>query len=480
MTQKQYDHFIAGEWRSSSRYLSNQSPADLSDIVGDYAMADAEQVEQALQAAQAAQAEWRATGLEQRKAVLDFIGDELIARKEELGRLLCREEGKTLAEGMGEVARAGQFFQYYAAECLRQIGDFAQSVRPNVDIEVHRDPVGTVAVITPWNFPTAVAAWKIAPALAYGNSVVLKPSELTPASAWALAEIISRSGLTAGAFNLVMGDGATTGQALAGSPLIDAVSFTGSVATGRAVAQQAIGNMAKIQLEMGSKNALFVTDQAEIDTAVNCAINGAFFGSGQKCTASSRLIVDASVHDEFVDKFVSAARALVVGHPFDAQSQIGSMASQAQFNKVLAYIESAQTEGAELFCGGKALELEHEGYYLSPTVFANTSNAMQVNREEVFGPLTCIIKADNFEHGVELTNDTEFGLTAGVVTGSLKQATEFKKSAQAGCVMVNLPTAGTDYHVPFGGRGASSYGPREQGQYAKEFYTTVKTVYQTA
>ena len=307
-------NFIAGEWLAGSTTIENRNPSDLSEIVGQFAQADAAQLDQALDAARVAQRVWAATGLEARQTILMNIGTALMARSVELGTLLSREEGKPLAEGKGEIYRAGQFFTYYAAEVVRQIGDTADSVRPDIEIDVRREPVGTVAVVSPWNFPTATAAWKIAPALAFGNAVVWKPANLVPASAVALAEIIAGQDLPAGLFSLVMGAGGSIGQRLIESPAVDAISFTGSVAVGRQIARSAIGNLTRLQMEMGSKNALAVMEDGDMDIAVAAALGGAFGGTGQKCTASSRLIVHRAVHDEFVDKLAAGAAAMVVDH----------------------------------------------------------------------------------------------------------------------------------------------------------------------
>ncbi|EEX09155.1 betaine aldehyde dehydrogenase [Ruegeria lacuscaerulensis ITI-1157] len=473
-------NLIAGEWLAGDSEIENRNPSDVSDLIGMYAQASPDQLDATLDQARVAQAEWAGYGLERKQAVLMNIGNELMARAEELGRLLSREEGKPLAEGKGEVYRAGQFFTYYAAECLRQIGENADSVRDGIEVDVRREPVGVVAVISPWNFPTATASWKIAPALCYGNAVVWKPANLTPASAVVLTEIIVRQDIPKGLFSLVMGAGGTIGQRLVESPQIDAISFTGSVPVGKGIAAAAIGNLTKVQMEMGSKNALAVMDDADLDLAVTLALNGAFGGSGQKCTASSRLVVDARVHDAFVEKLVSGARAMKVGHALEDGVQMGPVVSEAQLRENLAYVELGQSEGAELACGGQRLEMPHDGYYMSPGVFVNTTNDMRINREEMFAPLTSVIKVSGYDEALSVVNDTNFGLTSGIVTQNLARATHFRRNARTGVVTVNLPTAGTDYHVPFGGRGDSSYGPREQGKAAAEFYTTVKTAYISA
>ncbi len=469
-------NYIGGDWLSGESEVENRNPSDVTDLIGLYAQASADQVDLALDAATAAQIEWAQAGLERRYNALMSIGNEMIARSAELGELLAREEGKPRAEGVGEVYRAGQFFTYYAAETLRQIGDTADSVRDGIEIDVRREPVGVVGVISPWNFPIATASWKIAPALAFGNAVIWKPANITPASAVAFAEIIEKQDLPKGLFNLVMGAGRSVGQRLIESPRVNAISFTGSVPVGRGITAAA-SNFTKVQLEMGSKNALVVMEDCDLDLAVTCALGGAFGGTGQKCTASSRLIVHEAIHDVFVDKLVSGAKAMKVGHALEEGTQLGPVVSDEQLKANLDYINVGRSEGAELLCGGERLSLDHEGYYMSPAVFVGSSNAMRINREEMFAPITSVIKVGSYDEALATVNDTNFGLTSGIMTTSLARASHFRRNAKTGCVMVNLATAGTDYHVPFGGRGDSSYGPREQGSYAKEFYTTVKTAY---
>lgn len=470
--------YIAGEWQSGVSTIENINPSDISENLGHFAQASEDQVHHAISAAKVAQPEWEKTPIERKQSVLQAIGDELIARCDELGTLLSREEGKPFAEGRGEIYRAGQFFQYFAAEVLRQIGDSADSVRPGVSVEVTREAVGVIAIISPWNFPTATAAWKIAPALAFGNSVIWKPANLTPASAVALTEIIHRQGLPAGTFNLVLGGGSKVGNTLINSKEINGVSFTGSVETGRKVAIATAPNFVRCQLEMGSKNALVIADDADIQTAVDATIAGSFSGAGQKCTASSRLVVMDGIHDAYVEALIKRMSELKVGHALEDGVFMGPVVDSSQLESNFNWIEKARQSGAELAFGGERLSLEHEGYYMSPTLFLNTQNNWEVNQEEVFAPMASVIRVANLEEAIATTNDTRFGLTGGIITQSLRTSAMFKQQAQTGCVMVNLPTAGTDYHVPFGGRKESSFGPREQGQYAKEFYTVVKTAYQ--
>ena len=474
MATEIYGNLINGEWDTNGPKLVNLNPSDTSDIVGHLANATKAQVDEAIAAARAAQPAWEAVKLEEKKNILHAIGQELIDRCDEIGKQLSREEGKPFAEGRGETFRAGEFYQYYAAECLRQIGESAASVRPGINIDISREAIGVVGLITPWNFPIAIAAWKMGPALAYGNTVVLKPSEVTPATAQLLAEVLNKH-LPKGVFNMVQGGGEVGAALSAGK--IDGVSFTGSVATGRKIAQSAIQNMTRIQCEMGSKNPILIMDNADMDIAVAQSLHGAFGASGQKCTASSRLIVHEKIHDEFVEKLTKAAEAKKVGHALAEGTELGPIVSENQMNKILGYMDLAKEEGGELITGGARLERETEGYYLPPTIYTNTTNDMRVNREEIFGPMTCVQKVSSYEEGLTITNDTDFGLAASIITNDLKQAEHFKRGARYGSVLVNLATAGLDYHVPFGGRNSSSYGPREQGEHAKDFYTILKTAY---
>ena len=472
-------NYIAGEWVQGADVNNNINPSDISDVVGEFARGSASDVEAAVSAANAALSGWANASPQVRHDVLDAAGNEILARKEEIGALLSREEGKTLAEGIGETTRAGQVFKFFAGEALRVTGDLIASVRPDIGVEVTREPVGVVGIITPWNFPIAIPAWKIAPALAFGNTVVCKPADLTPGCAHVIAEVLANAGCPAGVFNLVMGVGSTVGAAMLDSDGIQAISFTGSVPTGRQIAVKCAETMKKVQLEMGGKNPMVVLDDADLSTAVGACVNSAYFSTGQRCTASSRFIVQSGIHDEFVDAVSSELAALKIGDALDPSTQIGPVVDARQLNSNLDYVALAAEEGAEVI-GGERLNLQKEGYYQKPALFLNTKNDMRINREEIFGPCASVIKVDDFDEALSVANDTEFGLSAGICTQSLKTASQFKRQAEAGMVMVNLPTAGVDYHVPFGGRKGSSYGAREQGRYAVEFYTTVKTAYVSA
>jgi aldehyde dehydrogenase (NAD+) len=473
-------NYIAGEWIGSSEAAEDINPSNTGDVVGLYARADAKSTERAIAAAKAAFPAWSRGSIQQRHDILKKIGDEILARKDDLGRLLAREEGKTLAEGVGETVRAGQIFLFFAAECVRLAGEKIASVRPGIDVEVTREPVGVVGLITPWNFPIAIPAWKIAPALAYGNCVVFKPADLVPGTAHALSTIIAASGIPSGVFNLVMGRGSVVGETLIQHPDVAAISFTGSVATGQSIAAACVAGMKKFQLEMGGKNPLVVVDDADLAVAVECAANGAFFATGQRCTASSRLVVTEGIHDRFVAALTERMKTLVVDDALKSGTHIGPAVDQSQLDQDLRYIGIGKDEGARLVAGGDVLRRDAPGFYVAPALFADVRNDMRIAREEIFGPVAAVIRAKDYDAALAIANDTPFGLVAGICTTSLKHATHFKRNAEAGMVMVNLPTAGVDYHVPFGGRKGSSYGPREQGRYAAEFYTTVKTAYTLA
>ena len=475
-----YPNLIAGKSLDSAERSTDINPSNIADIVGEFARATTAELDQAIDAAREAFPKWSRSTPQERFDILDRAGTEILARKDELGRLLAREQGKPLADGIGEAARAGYIFKFFAGEAVRQSGEKLDSVRPGIEVEVTREPVGVVAAITPWNFPLAIPAWKIAPALAYGNCVVFKPAELVPASPWALVDIVQRAGVPAGVLNLVMGPGSKLGARVASAPGIDAVSFTGSRDVGPGVAEAAVRNGARVQLEMGGKNPLVVLDDADLATAVSVAVNGAFFQAGQRCTASSRIIVTEGIHDRFVEAMVERTKTLVVDDALKAGTEIGPVVDDRQLQKNLEYVEIGRAEGAHLAWGGDRLRRDTDGYYMAPAIFTETAQEMRINQEEIFGPVAAVIRVRDYDEALAVANATPFGLSSGIVTTSLKHASHYKRNAQSGLVMVNLPTAGLDYHVPFGGRKHSSYGPREQGRYAKEFYTIVKTAYVSA
>lgn len=474
-----FNSLIDGEWLSDGARAPNVNPSDTKDIVGEAVRGTRAQAEAAIGAAKAAFPAWSRSTPQLRYDILKKASDEILARKDELGRLLSREEGKTLPEGIGEVARAGQIFAFFAGECLRMAGEKLASVRPGIDIEITREALGVVGLITPWNFPIAIPAWKVAPALAYGNTVVIKPADLVPGSTWALVDILHRAGLPKGVLNLVIGRGSEVGAVLLEHPDVAAISFTGSVATGQKVAAACIASrpMKKFQLEMGGKNPLVILDDADLKVAVECAANSAFFSTGQRCTAASRLIVTAGIHDKFVEALTERMRGLKVDDAVKAGTDIGPVVDQSQLDQDLKYISIGRDEGAKLAFGGERLNREAPGFYLQPALFTDVTNTMRIAREEIFGPVAAVIRVKDYAEALATANDTEFGLSSGICTSSLKYASDYKRNSEAGMVMVNLPIAGVDYHVPFGGRKGSSFGAREQGRYAVEFYTTVKTAY---
>jgi len=469
-------HLIGGQTIGADATGESINPSDLDDIVARYPKGGSAEVDMAVKAARDALPAWSDSSPEVRSDVLDRAGSLIMQRAKEMGTLLSREEGKTLAEGTGEVMRAARILKYFAGEALRRHGQTLESTRPNIDAATYREAVGVFGLITPWNFPIAIPAWKAAPALAFGNTVVLKPATPTPAIAHALAMIFQEAGAPPGVFNLVIGEG-NVGRAIVDHPGIDGISFTGSQEVGGRVAEGAVSRQARIQLEMGGKNPLVVLDDADLERAVACAIDGAFFGTGQRCTASSRIIVTEAIHDRFVEAMAERARSLKVGDALDPDTQIGPAVSEQQLEQNLRYIEIARNEGGRVMTGGEILKLAKRGHYIAPTLIADTAPEMRINTEEVFGPVASTVRVKNYEEALEIANRGEFGLSAGIVTNSLKHARDFRRRVRAGMVMVNLPTAGVDYHVPFGGTRKSSYGAREQGFAAIEFYTQTKTVY---
>ena len=474
-----HKNLINGEWVGTDG-VENINPSNTAEVVGVYARATAEETKQAIAAAKAAFPAWSRSGILERHAILSKASQEILARKAELGELLSREEGKTLPEGIGEVTRAAQIFDFFAGEVLRLAGEVLPSVRPGVGVEITREPIGVIGIITPWNFPIAIPTWKMAPALAYGNTVVIKPADLVPGSTWAIVDILVRAGLPKGVLNLVMGKGSVVGQTMLESKDVNAISFTGSVGTGKRVAAASIEVGRKFQLEMGGKNPTVVLDDADLKIAVESVAQSAFFSTGQRCTASSRVIVTEGIHDKFVEALAERVRNLRVGDALDKNTEIGPVVDPSQLKQDMDYIAIGKAEGAKIAAGGELVKGANEGYFLQPTLFTEATNQMRISREEIFGPVASVIRVKDYEEALATANDTEFGLSAGIVTTSLKYATHFKRNAEAGMVMVNVPTAGVDFHVPFGGRKGSSYGSREQGKYAAEFFTVVKTAYTAA
>jgi len=477
MTQTlELTHWIGGEKVGNGHDGESLNPSDTRDIVAHTPKGGAAEVDSAVAAATAAFDGWAGASPEVRSDVLDRAGTLLMERREAVGHLLSREEGKTLPEGIGETARASRILKYFAGEALRLHGQNLASTRPGVEVQTYRQPVGVFGLITPWNFPIAIPAWKIAPAIAFGNTVVIKPAGPTPATAEALIAILHEAGLPAGVVNMIIGD-SDVGRAIVAHEGIDGVSFTGSQSVGAGVAEGAVKRQARVQLEMGGKNPLIVLDDADLERAVNIALDGSFFATGQRCTASSRLIVTDGIHDRFVAALAEKVKALRVGHALDPNTQMGPAVTEAQLETSYKYIDIAKDAGGSIVAGGDRISLDTPGWYVQPTLIADTDPLARINTEEVFGPVASTIRVKSYEEALEIANDVEFGLSAGIVTQSLKHARDFQKNAKAGMTMVNLATAGVDYHVPFGGTKKSSYGPREQGFAAADFYTLTKTSY---
>lgn len=468
-------HHIAGRAVQGAPAFEQCNPAAPDDLHVTGPEADAALAAEAVAAAQAAVRAAAAAGIEKRADALAAIARAIAGDADRLALLIARETGKTLGDSRGEVLRASRIFDFFAGETLRNVGERFASTRPGLTVEVDYAPVGVVAAITPWNFPIAIPAWKIAPALAFGNAVVWKPSEISSATAAALMAIIADSGLPAGSVNMLLGAGGA-GRALTEADGIDAISFTGSVATGTAVRIEAARRGVRIQAEMGGVNGLVVLADADLDNAADCVVNGAFFAAGQRCTATSRVIVDAAIADSLVDAVRARVAALRIGDPRDAATIVGPLAAPRQKATVARQVAEVEATGLSALFGGSGQAME-ECFY-APTLFDHVSSAHLLGQEEIFGPVAGMFRVDGFDAAMAVLNGNRFGLSAGICTRSLSHAEAFKREARAGMLMVNAPTAGVDYHAPFGGTGASSYGPREQGRAARTFYTTMKTSYQ--
>jgi aldehyde dehydrogenase (NAD+) len=468
--------YIDGHWIEADRHFERTNPARPSEVVGRSALASAGDVSAAYDAAQRAARAWARTPAPQRAEVLVRAAALVAERATEIARMLTREEGKATRDARGEVLRAAAILRYHAGEGTQPIGDVFSSAVENTMIHTVREPLGPIAVITPWNFPIAIPAWKIAPALAYGNTVVWKPAEIASGTAALLVGCLDDAGLPAGVLNLVTGRGREIGDAIVGDPRARAVTFTGSNAVGRGIAARAAESGIKAQLELGGKNPSVVLADADLDRAVGCITRSAMWSTGQRCTATSRAIVVDEVYDEVVDRLVAAAAALVVADPLDEGTDLGPVASRSQFDTVTDYLAVAKAEGLKCVLGGDAGDPEN-GFFVPPTIYADVDPASRIAVEEVFGPVVAVIRARDPEHALALANDTEYGLSASVFTTDLSTALRATRELEAGVVHVNGESAGAEPHVPFGGVKASSTGSREQGKAAAEFFTETKTIY---
>ena len=467
--------YVAGEWRAGTGTLEDVNPARPSEVVAEVQAADAAVAEEAITAARAAFPAWRDTPAPARGEILRRAADLLEARAEDVGRDLAREEGKTLAEAIGETRRAVAILRYYAGQTLEPDGETYPSASRSTFLYARREPVGVVLAITPWNFPIAIPAWKLAPALAYGNCVVWKPAELVPLTAVHFTRAFADAGLPAGVLGVVLGRSSDVGATLLAGP-VEAVTFTGSNEVGRRLQLEAIARGAKVQLELGGKNPAVVLADADLDLAAEQVARGAFLSAGQKCTATSRVIVERAVLEPLAERLVEHARGWRLGDPLDPRTVVGPLASAAQLERVAGYLDGARRDGGTALAGGGPAAIDG-GYYMQPTVLAGLGPESAVVREEVFGPVAALLPADSYADAVDAANDTPFGLSAAVFTRDLGRALRFAKDVRAGVVKVNQESAGLELHVPFGGTKASSSGSREQGKAAREFFTEWKTVY---
>ncbi|TDY46690.1 aldehyde dehydrogenase (NAD+) [Alicyclobacillus sacchari] len=468
-------NWVDGEWMTpKGKSYTVNNPSRLCEEVGVVHTSEEADVIAAAEAARRALPEWAGLAGPKRADVLYKAADLLAARSDEIAVLASREMGKPIAEMKGEVARGVHLLRYYAAEGVRAFGSVIPASQEGVLQYTKRLPLGVVGVITPWNFPVAIPVWKIAPALICGNTIVWKPAEFASLTAVAVAQVFADAGLPAGVLNLIVGDGAIAGRALVEHAAVDAISFTGSTATGMRVAVTCAGRNIKYQTEMGGKNAAVVLADADLSVAVSAVVSGAFRSAGQKCTATSRIIIEKSIYEPFVDALAAAVRELYVGDALDEKAYLGPVASQAQYRKVQSYVDLAKSE-ASLVVEGDLQVSPDAGYYVRPLVVTGVDVDHALAQEEVFGPIACILTADGFDEAVDLCNRTVYGLSASVFTGDLERAMRFLDAAEAGMVRVNLESAGVEYQAPFGGLKQSSSHTREQGQAALDFYSQLKT-----
>jgi acyl-CoA reductase-like NAD-dependent aldehyde dehydrogenase len=474
-------NYVGGRWvgSESKQTFPNINPANRDDVVGLFQASCVEDVAAAFAAARGAQPAWAALPAPRRGEYLFKAAELLEGRLATLGEEMTREEGKTLPEAKAEVKRAINILRYFGGEGARQFNYQIPSEREHVFCYTLRKPLGVVGLVTPWNFPSAIPAWKLAPALVAGNTVVIKPASLAPLSAMRIVEALHTAGIPAGVLNYLTGSGATVGNAIVEHPALDAISFTGSCDVGNALYDKAMRRRVRVQLEMGGKNPTIVLKDANLDYAAATIVNGAFFSTGQKCTACSRAIIEKAVYEPLADKLVEKTRALKIGNGLEPGIEIGPAVDQAQLETDLEYIEIAKQEGAALLCGGRRLTggAYDNGYFVEPTIFGGVVPGMRIAQEEVFGPVLALMAADDFDQAMSLANGVKFGLSASIVSNDLSRVHAFIDRIEAGLITVNLPTAGVEYQLPFGGTKASSVGMREQGHLALDFYTETRTVY---
>jgi alpha-ketoglutaric semialdehyde dehydrogenase len=476
-----YKNLINNEWveSASQEVIKSINPANKEEIVGYVQNSTKEDLDKAVESAHRAKKVWRKLGQAARGQLLFKAANILEENLDDVAETMTREMGKTLPEAKGETARGVAILRYYASEGMRKEGDVIPSSDKDALMFTKRSPLGVVGVITPWNFPVAIPIWKIAPALVYGNTIVLKPATEGAVTAAKVVDCLVKAGLPEGVLNFITGSGSVIGQALIEHPLLNAITFTGSEGVGKNVARAATERGIKFQMEMGGKNPVIVTKDANLDLAVEGVISGGFRSSGQKCTASSRVIVEKAVYDEFKEKLIQETKKITVGNGLHDGIWMGPCASEAQFNTVQKYIGIGREEGATLILGGEVLQGEEykNGFYITPAIFENVTPQMAIAQEEIFGPVIALIKADSLEEAIEFANDTKYGLSASIFTSNLNSLLSFVDDIEAGLVRINAESAGVELQAPFGGMKASSTGSREQGEAAKEFFTAIKTVF---
>ncbi|WP_017728988.1 alpha-ketoglutaric semialdehyde dehydrogenase GucD [Halalkalibacterium ligniniphilum] len=474
-------NFINGEWVKAANddVQASTNPANAEEIVGYVQKSTKEDLDQAVAAASDAAKAWRKLSGAERGSYLFKAADILESRLDDIAETMTREMGKTFPEAKGETARGVAILRYYAGEGMRKVGDVIPSTDSKALMFTTRAPLGVVGVITPWNFPVAIPIWKIAPAIIYGNTVVFKPAQEAAVTAAKVVECFEAAGLPAGVVNFITGAGSVIGQGIIDHERINGITFTGSDAVGKQVGQGALARGAKYQLEMGGKNPVIVAADADLDLAVEATISGGLRSTGQKCTATSRVIVESSIYEEFREKLVAKVKEIKVGNGLEGDTWMGPCSSEGQLNTVLSYIEKGIEEGAQLIHGGKRYTENgcEKGYYVEPTVFDNVSNDMVIAQEEIFGPVLALIKVDSLEEALKVANDVKFGLSASIFTTNIQNMLDFVEDIDAGLVRINAESAGVELQAPFGGMKQSSSHSREQGQAAIEFFTSIKTVF---
>lgn len=474
-------NYINGKWQEleGSKTFNSVNPADTTEVIGTYQRSTVDDVNLAFSAAQSSGKSWASTPATERGELLFKAATILEKRLNEVAGMVTREMGKTFKEAKGEVLRGVQLLRFYGGEGWRMTGSTFPSSKPTTLLFTMREPLGVVCILTPWNFPFVIPLWKIAPALAYGNTVVFKPANLTPQCGLELARIIDEAGFPPGVFNFITGTSSELGDALITHPAVNGISFTGSCSTGSKIALKVARQRPKLQLEMGGQNPLIIMDDAELDEATDIAIDGSFWSTGQKCTATSRIVVQEKIYKAFTELMVRKTKGLRIGNGMDPETQVGPMVSEEQLEMVLNYVELGKKEGAKLLCGGRRLRGKKydRGYFIEPTIFGEVKPKMRIAQEEVFGSFVCILKAEDLQEALDIANDSPYGLSASICTKNTRNVLKFIREITVGLVHVNNSTAGAEPHVPFGGmKGSTSYF-REMGRTAIEFFTQYKTVY---